>query len=423
MFVHTMKLVAVATFLGLSTSGAIASEIDANILQYSHDRLYFDVGRDQLVFPHSKFSIKQDTLIILEGRIEASLPVVCYSHIVEGSFGTLSLEGLRTVIETAEVDSTSLATFVAVGMSRREIRSFCRERCIIISDQRAGEIKFIWQGSHTGRNPISIMADPDGRLTQRVEMDGFYSFTYPTPREGLTTISTKAPNIAILLPNLSSDINRGGYLTTSLYYRFDESMLPHLFSGQAEPVFCFARCDSTKRSYPSDRQAGRQLIANMPNRPTELTISASPNLENLAVYFADVLSRDRVKVTVVNSDSADVRLMLIPYPVEEAIVAIEYLVDLLQHESVLDKRQKEALEFITGHLESIAESEDNTTKWRHHRMIDRILIDDLGIFPLFRPRLFFTHGDNLLGVNSENCYDFSNLRKLILPEPEPEVAP
>ncbi len=384
---HLLSIIAALAFL-LTTFGTTpAAELTCRILQFEHNRLYFNAGEDRNVFAGSRFVVYYGADSLMSGTVEQSFLGVAYSEPLKVSPTNPNLDSLTARIETADIDSSST---ILLGSLNIDPISILTGDSLQIHRTSAG-------------NPIDIAIWRDSyQVIDQFEYGqtaGVFSLTHlPWINTAVQSYASPAPFIAVVVPNLSSSLNRDGYLTTSLYYRFGPSSVAHIFDGeQPAAANSFYLDDSTVvRAYPYDRSRGRQLLETM-GRPATVRVSyLNRCLEPLADYFADVLSRDRVHIEIeYGNPDADVLLELVPFRGEGSVTTLGYLRDQLKQMSNPAKAQSEALTILSNYIDAARDTDSLRTRRYYSDLADRSLKRDLGVFPLFRPMLYFISKDRL----------------------------
>jgi len=419
-------------FLAFLTACSSA-ELQRGILQYRLDRLYFAIGKEENVFAGSPFIVICNGDSVYEGCIEQSLVGVSYSYITGLFFDTLAVDSCYAIIEAADIDSLSPIRLAAVDF----------EPLAMLTDF-LGTIRALLLAIGDRNNPITATSihGNEVSISQRIpfidmvvslqfgEIDGFFSYrSYASQMEDSRVIDSPAPFFVVLVPNLSRKMNRGGLITTSLYYRFSERRLPIVFDGdKVRPMNCLhATNGDCHRPYPYDPAQGRKLLDHHPQRPRVLRIGVmNKSLEKLALYFADVLSRDRIEVELHQSfEDADIYLAFIPLDERNPIRPIHYIRDMFLRDKPSSAAQEEALSTIENNFWAAREADSLNRRQYYCRLVEQALMYDLGVFPLFRPRIFFHASENLKNYcfDANGFLDLKALTKLKLPQRKPEPKP
>ncbi|MDD3732619.1 MAG: hypothetical protein PHU88_09620 [candidate division Zixibacteria bacterium] len=404
-----------------------ANEYRSNILQLNQDRLYFSAGEEANIFPCSKFKVfcSQDSLY--SGTIEKSYLGVSYSTPTGGFFDSVYLGSCFAVIETAGIDSQ---TIITVGLSAMDS---VEQSILFFHPLKSADYPLTTLSTSAG-NRILILSNGtendiyDSSLIYDIDIHITYDSQYTTPPPS-TTKSSRAPFLAVLLPNLSKASSVQGILTTSLYYRFSAFLLPYLFEGDLPvPVYSFFTSDdSGRRPYPYDPQKGKVLLTRLAPRPEQLNLSFEhPSLQKVALYFADILAREKIRVDITtDSREADLILTYIPAGDLSTPTGLEYLISILEKFEPAETSQIENLKIISDYLEASQKTDKPDIKEKYYTLAEQGLIHDLGIFPLFRPTLFMTCNKYIgnCHFDENGRFDYRNLTRLKLPATEKERVP
>lgn len=407
---HTLKAILIAMMLA-GVGPATAGELVTEQFEHRNDRLYLPVGEETRIYKHARLSIVRDNDTLYFGLIEHAWQGVSISASVGDQIDTLALEGATAMIETAEIDSVSS---VVLGTNLTELQ--------------------LWpEGTDTGRVEIRAYRD---RMLMLEDfhaglLDGLIGFEDLEPRlDGVTTVARPAPYLVALVPHVGRPVNYQGQLTTSLYYRFDLTRLDFTFEGDDLAIITAFEPDELlgprdRRLFDYDPERGRRLFESLTNPPQSLSIhSAHPVLDGLAHYFADIIARDRCPVQIVDQPSgADVRLVFVPVSRSLPSATIYSLYHQLTVDSMADLTTNEHLRRIAAELGYVETGPRLEDYYRHLRNAGRIMIEELGLFPLFRPTVFVhTHRRLLpLSFDADNRLDLSSVTLLQLPQPPPEV--
>lgn len=377
------------------TSLVSAGELKTDILQYRNDKLYFAGGKDVLIFKNQHFSVfNKDNQQIYSGKIEQSLEGVSFSSPTELFFDSLSIKDCYAVIETADIDTVSE---IKIGFDVSNVCSGTKDSTIRL---------------------IPFHRDyPDKDV---LTLDGLLSYNRIYYINLGNTKYHPAPCIAFILPNLSKKVNEQKYLSTSLYYRFDNMQLSYLFDG-TDPAYesSFINNDSIlERTYKYDPERGKRLARNIRNKPDSLIIGSDPYLKKAADYFADILAQDRFIVTTTdNYKNSDVYIGFAPYLKSDPVKTFEWIVNQLESVDIPDEADKEAIDIIKKHIESYKATDRPESEEYYLKLMDYSLKYDLGVFPLFRPTLYFHYFDNLTNVrfNDNGDLDYDSMRMVSFP--------
>ena len=390
----------------------IASEWRTQAFELRQDRLYFPAGEEVLIFENSPFAVLRNGDTICTGLIEHSWEGVSVSAPINGFLDTLSFDGLEAVISQADIDSLQTIT---IGSEFSEFA--------LRADALRNEL-VRW----TEYNDVGTLRDDfvAGLLDAIVTLTDFEL----RPSDA-TTLAAPCPFIAVIVPHVGRPFNYHGELTTSLYYRFDDSRLALCFRG--DEVSLVNRLTSPPsdsptsfRWYDFDPSRGRKLFERMSHRPSRVRLySGHPALDGLARYFADILARDRCAVEVTpDRHLADLSIEFVPYRKNAPRLVMDTLLSLMVRDSLSGTPPGEYLRRIRlelSELESSLYPEDSS---RHLETVGRIMAEDLGLFPLFRPTLYIHTHKRLRNValTSDGRVDCDSAIKVRLQQPPSGVA-
>ena len=353
-----------------------AAEWRAATFELRQDRLYFPVGEEAFIFESSPFTLVKNGVTIFSGVVEHSWEGVSVSARTGGVLDTLSLDGVEAVMMQAEIDSGAT---IVIGS---DLGNLVRP----MDSTDAGSARWV------AYDDVAAMED-DFAAGMLEAVVTFSAFGFRSGDRG--TLSSPSPYVAVIIPNVGRRINHRGELSTSLYYRFDENLLALCFRGD-EVCFTkslFPSSDDTvgrRRWYDFDPSRGKKLLERMSPRPSRVNLySGNSTLDVLARCFADILSRDRCVVEMTGERrDADLYIDFIPYQENSPLTAIDTLLSLLRRDAVVDTRPYEYLQRIEAELAQLRTSISSPDSARHLETVGRIMAEELGVFPLFRPTLY-----------------------------------
>jgi len=401
-----------------------AGDLECEILQYKLGRLYFGAGQEANVFAGCPFVLFHGPDTVYAGVVEFSYPGVSISRPTFGFTDTLALGEHRAVILAARADTTSPVTIGCYGIHPFELLRDHPE----FESLDSVEIGVAVDSTANG-NPVVFSSDEPFTMAWDYESgrhDGFFSASmFPESMRGFASmVSSGAPFIAVLVPNLSSEINKDGFVTTSLYYRFSVDRLwPTFFQSEAPSTInrLYLADGTAGRAFPYDIDKGRQLLSKNRNLPNRLKIGVlNPRLESIAKYFADILSRDRVRVEVrMNDPEADLLLTFVMIDWEDPVASLHDVYSILAQGKPDDKSVKETLTIVGNYIYSARQADDVSTLFHYCRLADRTMQHELGVFPLFRPSIYFLAGKHLKNIRFDRSgyLDLDGLTRISLPVP------
>ncbi len=418
-----MKFIFIISVLAaISLSGfASAEEISGEILQIKMNRIYFSAGEEENIFKDCSYTISKSEEVLYEGYIEASYHGISYSYPIENISDAINIDSCTAIIQPAKIDSLTPINIGILKSIPYGSSSNFPGLTSIMSTTDSTDRRLSGYGNilHT------YFYDSDTEMLIDFEsgvIDAFISYKKESPRD-INTISihSPAPFYAALIPNISKAVNNKGFMTTSLYYRFNEKRLTAIFEGdKIEPYYClFPDKSAVRRLYNFSPENGRSLLNYLEKKPKKLFIfMENSSLELLGLYFGDILSRDKIRVKFIdNSSKADIYLKFIPLNESKIDSSLIYILDLLKSHLPDDNNLNSTILEIREYLELSSDAVSSEGEGYYLRLAQRSLTEDLGVFPLLRPSLFFTSGEILKGCRFDNYgrLDLSNLRKVLLP--------
>ena len=393
-------------WLGLAVQ---AGELDTSVTRYSMDRLYFPVGEESHVYEHARFTIFHDTDSIYTGLIDHAWQGVSVSESTNGFFDTASLDACEVVIETAKIDS---AAQVIIGTDIKDL--------VLLAGPEPGD-----------RVKLERFAryEPmfDGFFHDALE--GIITFQDLSPRaEAIVTTPLPLPYLVAMIPNVGEKSNYQGQLTTSLYYRSNRFLLSLNFDGdQIQMVnrWTIPRdqqgAEPGGRLYPYSPDRGRRLFLEMTYQPSRVAVyTGNRALDGLGHFFADIISRDRCPVELTSvPGAADIRLEFIPWSDSIPATTVYALYHQLVTDTVPGLAANEHVRHIAAELRFVESPLRPEDYYRHLAIAGRIMIEDLGVFPLFRPTLFLHSHKRLQNIqfDADGRLDFSEAILVHLPKP------
>ncbi len=412
-------------FLVFSGSGFCSTEpIETEILQIKMNRIYFGSGEEENIFSDCSFFVIKSDDTLFQGFIEKSYSGVSYSYQIDSVANKVNIDSCQAYLLPAEIDSLipiniGILKSIPYGSSSNfpGLTSVTSTNDSLNSGlSKYGNIL------HTNLydSEIEMLLDFEAGL-----IDAFISYKRELPshknQKYANIIHAPAPFYAALIPNISEAVNNKGFLTTSLYYRFNDQRLSTIFYGDnAVSYNClFPAENSCRRLYSFDPDNGRNLLKYIDKIPKKLFMSIDNNsLEKLGLYFADILSRDKIRLKFIEDNSkADIYLHFIPLSEDNKDSGLTYILNLLKADSTDNKKINSTISEITKYIELANNANTDESQQYYLNLAQRALSEDIGVFPLLRPSLFFTSGNNLKGCAFDNNghLDLSNLRKVVLP--------
>ena len=430
MCIKNMKFIfTLIVLLVLSVSGFCSvDKIETKILQIKMNRIYFASGEEENIFQDCLFFIIKTDDTLFDGYIEASYPGISFSYPIKYISDTLNFDSCAAFIYPAKIDRlTPINIGILKSIPYGSPSNFPGITSVSSTTDSANDCLSRYGNiihTHIYDSETEMLLDYEAGI-----IDAFISFKrVSSQRLNTQTVSSPAPFYAALIPNISKAVNSKGLLTTSLYYRFNDERLSAIFRGdKIEPYFCLYPADDTcRRLYSFNPDDGRNLLNYLDKKPKKLFFSAgNSSLEKLGLYFADILSRDRIRVKFTEDNSkADIHLRFIPLSGDNIDSSLTFILDLLKTDLSDDKNSNITITEITQYLESAGNAISQEGQKYYFNLAQRSFIEDLGIFPLLRPSLFFISGENLKGCAFDNNgrLELGNLRKVVLPQKQVGVV-
>ncbi len=401
-----------------------AEPIKTEILQIKMNRIYFASGEEENIFQDCSFFVIKSDDTLIKGYIEKSYAGVSYSYPTEKLSDTITTDSCSAFIQPATIDSL---TPVIIGIHKLipygSSSNFPGLLSVTVSDDSLNNgLSKYGNILHTYlyESETEMLLDFESGL-----IDAFISYKQELPshknQKYSEIIHAPAPFYAALIPNISKAVNNKGLLTTSLYYRFNDERLSSIFYGDNTVSYncLFPAENSCRRLYAFDPDNGRNLLNYIDKIPKKLFMSIDNNsLEKLGLYFADILSRDKIRLKFAEDNSkADIYLKFIPLSEDNNDSSLTYILKLLKADSPANKKINSTISEIEKYIESANNANAKESQQYYLNLAQRALTEDLGVFPLLRPSLYFSSGNNLKGCAFDNNghLDLSNLRKVLLP--------
>jgi hypothetical protein len=397
-------------------------EIRCDILQHKLDRLYFSCGEEYYIFPGYSYTVILGEDAIYNGQIEKSLPGISYSYPSNQFSDTIDYSTCRVIIETATIDSASEITlgileFTIDKKDKDYAVSSIALDLIPDSSSHGNKINLIEYESEWEILPDFVSGKIDGIVSYR-------DFGSINPE--VAQFGHPAPFFAAIMPNINREINSGGLLTNSIYYRFSTDDKYLIYSGHhIEPVNCLCGImNACPRKYPYNPGKGKKLLTYLNKKPDQITLSyLDASLQELTAYFSDILNRDRIRaVTVLNQDDADICLGYVPYVSDDPTVCLKYILEFIKNKETESVSYSKTIDLMKGFLD-LAEKSDTQSGQEHYcRLIEEVLLSEIGLFPLYRPFIYMAMTDNLTGYyfDKDGRLDLSNITRIKHPVHETE---
>lgn len=398
-----------------------AGQVRCGILQYKLDRLYFPFGEEENIFPNSRFVLYNNTDSLMTGRIASSQPGVSYSYPMDSSLALSDIDSLHAIIETADIDSVSM---IRIGFDLPE----GRKSTLHHNENIPGESAPLFHIVTSAGNPLEIVIyNSFLEMTLALEahqIDGFISFNEYKPfGADIATAAYPAEYFAALIPDVSRPVNERGILSTSLYYRFNSAQSSAYFAGDGVRQFnsLYLKEPPVPRFYDYDPEKGRNLLKALGKKPKEISIAVSEAaLIGTANYFIDILNRDRIKCRLEEDRDKDHDLYMdfVPLSETDRAASLRYIVSVISADTVSGEPVNTTLKIIDNYIRQGDALTDAGSAAYYYDRAERSLIDDLGVFPLFRSTIYMTAYDYIRNFNYDMYINsrFDLIGRIGLPE-------
>ena len=396
------------------TSAAVRGDWVACDVIFEHaQRVYFSAGVDEGVYPGSRWCLVTGDDTTASGYIAQSIIGVCHTAELENPIEIASRESYQVLVEAA-VEDTSFAglDFCLSGMdpyaARFLLPNYSAANNSQIELRTSGELDLLFRLTQS-TGPVHSSTISPGCLVS------YYSI--PSIGRWEREISSPAPFVAVMVPNLTSASNRDGLLTTAIYYQFGDPQLWTCWPGDGSEIVnsLNAKDSIHTRQYPYDFARGRKLLGERPRSLKEVRICVQgTDLDPLAALVADLLSQQRLDVRFTNADEADIIITWLPTDLTDCMGSVQMMLQKLQESNPRYDSQREALEIAAGYLES-AQAMPRLKEHFCYRA-EQILVRDLGAFALFRPRVFARCSAHVQGLefDEDGHLDAEHIRSLRL---------
>ncbi len=390
-----------------------AAGVQTTVLQYQLGRMYFPVGEEQQVYKGAPFVVYSDADSVLSGSIAFAGPGISYSFPLDEPHDSLQLSTLRVVIQSADVDASDTVRLGYTGP---------RPLCI---NRAGGETAEAWESADIANLPqqpiefVSYQSQlPMALDFESGKLDGFFSYSRYLSSEVAMAENSEAGYYAALIPDVSLHPEDNSFLTTSMYYRIDSSKYAVMFDGEkAVPANClYNDIQSCLRAYPFDPVRGRSLLQHLSDRGQTIGICVhDESLRPAAVFLSDILSRDRLHTEIVTDDNdCTCHLIYVPLFDGRQDSSLDYIYRFLAADTVPGNEINKTIAVVGKYIELGETARNETVKERFFQLAQKSMIEDIGVFPLFRPVVYFVAGNRLKGCRfgPEGAFDTASLLKI-----------
>ncbi|MFH2035817.1 MAG: hypothetical protein ABIJ45_05385 [Candidatus Zixiibacteriota bacterium] len=389
------------------SNSAIGGDIEAEILQYKLGRFYFGPGTEADIYENCPFIIYSGADSIGTGRIEKSFPGISFSYPDRVNYDTLLFDSIHILISPAEIDSLAI---INIGiLDGTEISDFLTSSppSLTIYGNRINIIKYNSFFEMT-------LALESGKIDIIASYKNFNSRS-----SDLEYISKPADYFAAMIPNVESNLNIKGILTNSLYYRYNPELFSIYYDG--DKILSYNRLipidSTTDRFIEYNPAKGKNLLRSLTNFNGEIDIAPScPALKKLSDYFEDILARDKISI---KPGSEDIILAFIPIERNNPGAGLDSIFNIMLRAAPLNGEVETNLALIENYIDNGNQTIDTARSLYYYGLAEKSLIEEFGVFPLYRPMIYFAFSSNLKNQpnNPEETFDLETLKviKPIMP--------
>jgi MarR-like DNA-binding transcriptional regulator SgrR of sgrS sRNA len=240
-------------------------------------------------------------------------------------------------------------------------------------------------------------------------------------------VYSPAPFFVALIPNVSRPVNRNALLTTALRYKIDTSRLSSAFEFGSVPQQSFLPNNLEYSAYTSDAAKGKKLLKESKSGATPVSIDCySPTLGSTCRFLRGTLVQAGYSTETVGwNEPSDLRLMIVPIYSDSPWVALREVLTSIAKDTVAKDRANQPIRLADRLLSDAMQTSDSTHRTRLLERVDRILMEDIGAFPLFRPIIHVCAKEEIRGLrfDKDGRIDIRNIYRLKLPSDSLETKP
>jgi hypothetical protein len=421
-----------------------AREIKVRILQEKLGRLYFSAGKDEDVWPGSRWRIfkdSTDTLIpIAEGVIAESYEGVSISDSMMNAPVQLAMTSAARIEAADRVEGIACRICILTRVDRifgiysnfLDSSSVTEDRPSFPSEEMGSD--------YTGHNDLYLRIDSTGKtvifapigfssqskgIQEKSWLDGELAYSPAQTTLDLQTYSTSAPHFVALIPNISRAVNRNALLTTALRYRIDTSQINNAFECESLPQLSFLPGAHSYSAFTFDINKAKKLLKENKAAGTTVSIDTySPTLQSTSKFIRGTLAQTGYTATTVGwNEPADLRLAILPIYSDSPWVALREVLTSIAKDTVAKDRANQPVRLADQLLKDALETSDSTRRMQLLERVDRMLMEDIGAFPLFRPMIYVCAKEEIRGIifDKDGRLDLRHIYRLKLPAPQAEV--
>ncbi len=449
--VGLISAIAISVTLAMGAEFSQAREIRAKILQEKLGRLYFSAGKDEDVWPGCRWRAYRDSTdtikSVCEGRIAESYEGVSISDSI------LNFATPLTSSSVAKIEAADTLSALTIGVSSSDhLKQLVLGDCIQVyeadsvrnrryetnellseySTQSGVALKSLdMSGSAFGNLPVRIMVLPVD-IVKPLDLAPwpFDTIHFQITYESQCLIGTNggrhpSPYFVALIPNISRPINRNAILTTALRYRIDTSQINNAFEFESVPQLSFLPGVHSYSAYTTDITKAKKLLKENKTAGASVSIDTySPTLKSTSRYLQGTLTQAGYATTTVGwNEPADLRLAILPIYSDSPWVALREVLTSIAKDTIAKDKANQPVRLADQLLNDALATSDSTRRIQLLERVDRMLMEDIGAFPLFRPIIYVCAKEEIRGIkfDKDGRLDLRSIYRLKLPGNTAEV--
>ncbi len=445
--VGLIGIIAASLILAIGADNSFSREIRVKILQEKLGRLYFSAGKDEDVWPGCRWRVYRDSIDtnkpVCEGKISESYEGVSISdslvnfqpQLVSSSVARIeAADTLRaTIVGAAFIDRLDDAVvgnerLYNEGVRAQYVRYSTDERGSLFAEQNGVVVRV----DHAEIYPVDVIykaaIHPLSFYSRCNDLPPFpFSETHveisywETPcTNGMTVLSINAPFFTALIPNISHTVNRNALLTTALRYRIDTSQINNAFEFESVPQLSFLPGTHSYSAFAADISKAKKLLKENKSAGANVSIDTySPTLQSTSKFIRGTLAQAGYTTTTVGwNEPADLRLAILPIYSDSPWVALREVLTSISKDTVAKDRANQPVRLADQLLRDALATSDSTRRMQLLERVDRMLMEDIGAFPLFRPIIYVCAKEEIRGIkfDRDGRLDLRSIYRLKLPD-------
>lgn len=444
--------IAMGLTIAMGSEISVAREIRSKILQEKLGRLYFSAGKDEDVWPGCRWRVYRDSTdtikSVCEGRIAESYEGVSISDSIVNlptQFTSSSMARIEaadtlreTIVGAAFIDRIDDAVFGNERLYNEAVRAqyvrystdergspFADQNGVVVRVDRA-EIYPIDIIYKVAIHPLSFYSrcndlPPFPFSETHVELS-----YWETPcTNGMRALSIDASFFVALIPNVSRPVNRNALLTTALRYRIDTSQINNAFEFESVPQLSFLPGAHSYSAFTADISKAKKLLKENKTAGASVSIDTySPTLKSTSRYLQGTLTQAGYATTTVGwNEPADLRLAILPIYSDSPWVALREVLTSIAKDTIAKDKANQPVRLADQLLNDALATSDSTRRIQLLERVDRMLMEDIGAFPLFRPIIYVCAKEEIRGIkfDKDGRLDLRSIYRLKLPGDSAEV--